>query len=66
MRTNGLDDSPFTSHGTSSTALLHNLYEKIERQSQVLYLPNVQTTYIYVSDLFSIFSFTIGEWTFAL
>lgn len=34
MRTNGLDDSPFTSHGTSSTALLHNLYEKIERQSQ--------------------------------
>ncbi|CAB3991749.1 Hypothetical predicted protein [Paramuricea clavata] len=34
MRTNGLDDSPFTSHGSSSTTLLHNLYEKIERQSQ--------------------------------
>ena len=31
---NGLEDSFFTSHGSSSNALLHSLYEKIERQSQ--------------------------------
>ena len=37
MTTNAqLDDSLLNLHGASSAALLHNLFEMVERQSQVL------------------------------
>ncbi len=58
IRTNGVDDSLLTSHDTSSAALLQNLYEKIERQSQVL--PYNILLSIFRFFIFSL-NFNIGE-----